>query len=219
MIERTSWQRRLAAAGTTLLLAGLGACAESDGSDATDPPSFNDGTSSDTPTSEDSYDAAPPVATKDPTEEDGFEALPACDELAQSIVAGVDVADSEEVEGRSCRFTIGDDPPLGRQVVWITRGGGGWPIEFEADVLNDKLAEGFDNGEETYASSVIKVRAPGWSYGVEFDERVGEGERTSYRLFSFAENGDLLSCHTSVADAGLRAFVEWCDTALAAVRP
>ncbi|WP_183098437.1 hypothetical protein [Nocardioides pelophilus] len=219
MIAHPAWRRGLAVMAATLLIGGLAACAESsDGSDESDEPSFADDTSSETPAGE-SFDPSPPSSTKDPTENGGFKALPDCDDLARSIVDGVDVVDTEEVEGRSCRFTIGEDPLLGRQTVWITGGGGDWPTEFKADALNDMLAEAFDTGDESYTSSVTKVRAPGWSYGVEFAERLSEGRRTSYRLFSFSENGDLLTCHTSVTDAGLGAFVEWCDDALAAVQP
>lgn len=222
MTAHPAWRRGPAAVAATLLLGGLAACAESSGSDGPDEPSFADDTSTETPAGE-TFDPSPPSSTKDPakdpTEDGGFKALPDCDELAQSIVDGVDIVDDEEVEGRSCRFTIGEDPLLGRQSVWIVRGGGGWPTEFEADAVNDKLAEYFDTGDESYTSSVTKVPAPGWSYGVEFAERLGESRRTSYRLFSFAENRDLLTCHTSVTDAGLDAFVEWCDDALAAVQP
>lgn len=221
MIAHPRWRRGPAAVAATLLLGGLAACAESsgsDGPDGPDEPSFADDPSSGTPAGE-TFEPSPPSSTKEPAEDGGFTALPACDELAQSIVDGVDIVDAEEVEGRSCRFTIGEDPLLGRQSVWIVPGGGGWPTAFEADAVNDKLAEYFDTGDESYSSSVTKVPAPEWSYGVEFAERLREGRRTSYRLFSFAENGDLLTCHTSVTDVGLGAFVEWCDDALAAVRP
>lgn len=224
MIAHPTWRRSLSVPAAMLLLGGLAACAEpSNGSEGPDEPSFADDTSSETPASQtpagETSDPAPPSSTKDPTEDGGFKALPDCDDLARSIVDGVDIVEDEEVEGRSCRFTIGEDPLLGRQSVWIVRGGGGWPTELEVDVVNDKLAEYFDTGDESYTSSVTKVRAPGWSYGVEFAERLSEGRRTSYRLFSFAENGDLLTCHTSVTDAGLGSFVEWCDDALAAVQP
>lgn len=227
MSAHPRWRRTLAAVAASLLLGGLAACAASGGgSDGPGEPTFADETSSDSPGS-DAYDPAPPSSTETsthastpaPTEDGGFKALPDCDDLAQSIVDGADIVDDEEVEGRSCRFTVGADPLLGRQSVWIVRGGGGWPTELEADVVNDKLAEYFDTGDGSYRSSVTKVAAPGWSYGVEFTERLSEGRRTSYRLFSFAENGDLLNCHTSVTDADLDAFLAWCDAALAAVQP
>lgn len=224
MIEHTIWKRSLAALGATLLL-GLTACGSSDdGGDAGEDPSVSDsassdGTGGDDPTDEESSDASAPQTTKDTTKDGGFKYLPECEELSRSVVDGKDVADVEELAGRTCRFTIGD-PVVGRQIVWIARGGGDWPTSFKAEELDAKLSEAADPGDKKYTTSVTEIDVPqGWDYGFQFDETIGKTERSSYRLMAFARNGDLLHCHTSASDADLDAFRSWCDEILTAVQP
>ncbi|WP_183094028.1 hypothetical protein [Nocardioides stalactiti] len=218
----------IALLAATALVGSLAACGGgSDGdAEADEKPSTSTsgttGTATDAPTSgaTESTDASGPPTTKDPTEDGGFAYLPPCDEIARSIVRGEEVVAGEQVEGKSCRFEIGEDKVLGRQLVYIARRGGGWPTTFKADELNDKLAEAADPGDGKYASSVSEIKSPkGWSYGLQFDEKVGKIERTSYRLLAFAENGDLLTCQTSVADVNIGAFKDWCTTVLEAVQP
>lgn len=218
MIEQQMWKRSLAALAAVALLGGLAACGErGETADPEDETSFTDGSPDDA--TDDDTTPTEATTTKDPTEDGGFKVLPACEELSQSIVDGVEITDGEQVDGKSCRFVLGEDPVLGRQLVWIARGGGGWPARFKAEQLNEKMAAGVDRDDAKYRSSVDEIDAPGWAYGVRFDEEVGEVERSSYRLFAFARNGDLLSCHTSVSDADLGAFRDWCDRVLATVQP
>lgn len=223
MIEHVMWKRSLAALGACLLL-GLGACSSSDGDgDAKDGQPSSDSTASDDmsdQTDDESSEASEPQTTSDPTKDGGFKFLPECDEFARSIVDGEDVADQDQVDGRSCRFTIGEERVVGRQNVWIARGGGSWPKKFKADELNEMLAGAADPGDKKYESSVSEIDVPrGWAYGLRFDEKIGVVERSSYRLLAYAENGDLLICHTSVSDADLDAFRTWCDDVLEAVQP
>lgn len=224
MIEHMMWKRSLAALGACALL-GLTACSGSDDGDAKDDTSPTGSAATDRGSdSTDATDATDetdggPSTTVDPADHGGWKVLPDCNDFAESIVDGEDLVDGEQVPGKSCRFTVGEDPVIGRQIVWIARHGGGWPTKFKAAALNEKMAEAADPGDTRYRSSVSEIDARGWDYGTQFDEVVGKTERTSYRLFAFSENGDLLSCHTSIGDADLKAFRAWCDRVKDAVTP
>jgi hypothetical protein len=224
MIEQVTWKRSLAAAGVALLM-GLSACSSDDPSDAGDDPS-----SSDTPTSSESTDGTTDEGTDEPSEstsetgkndprEGGWKALPDCSEFAESIVEGQDIEQGDQVEGKTCRYDVGTERVIGRQVVWLTVHGGDWPTKFKADKLNALLSGAADQGEGDYSSTVEKIKAPGWTYGIKFEEKVGGKKRSTYRLFAFADNGDLLNCNTGLAAAKLGDFVDWCDTVKEAVTP
>jgi len=219
MIEHVTWKRCAAAVGATVLL-GLSACSGSDdSSDAGADTSSSATATIERPTGRSSDSSAPLSTTTDPSENGGWKALPDCSEFARSIVEDQDVAEGEQVEGTVCRYDIGSDRVIGRQVVWITRHGGDWPTTFKKTKLNDKLAEAADPGDGDFSSSVNEIDAPGWTYGIQFTEQIGKNEWTAYRLFAFSDNGDLLSCNTGISDIDLDAFLGWCDEVKAAVTP
>ncbi|KAA1427453.1 hypothetical protein [Nocardioides antri] len=213
-----TWRRGLAAAGASLLLA-VSACSESGGSsDAADDASTSDSPMTES-TEESTGTTAPPSPTGDPSKEGGWKFLPDCAELAESIVPGEELVEGEASEGRSCRFTLGsEDDPLGTQFVWITRGGGEYPKKFKKAEVTEALSEAGQDDRE-WVSSVEEIDAPGWAYGVRHDETLGKSERSSYRLFAFSRNGDLLNCYTSIDEEHLDAFLSWCDDVKAAVSP
>lgn len=227
MSETRMWKRNAAVLGGCLIL-GLTACSSSDDDpDAKDDASSSDSAASDgasdgpeeDSTDEGSSQASDPQTTSDPTKGGGWKFLPECEELSRSIVDGEGIVDIEQVDGRACFFTLGD-PVIGRQLVWVARGGGGWPETFKAKQINDKWVEVLDPDLEDYSSSVSEIDAPpDWSYGFRIDEKIGKTERSSYRLLAFAKNGDLLNCHTSVSDVDPDAFRSWCDEVLTAVQP
>lgn len=225
MIENVTWKRSAVAVAAAVVL-GLTGCSGSGDSDADDDPSSSDSPTSaeSTSTSDSTEDATDepegtddPSSTDTPAREGGWKPLPDCAEFAESIVEDEEIAEGEQVEGKTCRYDVGTDRVIGRQVVWITVHGGDWPTKFKAAKINNLLADAADQGDGKYSSSVKKVKARGWSYGIKFSEKIGDKKRTSYRLFAFAENGDLLSCNTGLAAAELEDFVEWCDTVKDAV--
>lgn len=208
MIEHMTWRRGLVATGTALLL-GLTACSGSGESDADD-----DASPSDSPTSESTEETSAPTPGPPEEEKGGWKLMPECSELAQSIVPDEEVTEGESAEGRSCRFQIGDGS-LGIQLAWISRGGD-YPEKFKAEEINQLLAESRDD-EREWESTVEEIDAPGWAYGVRFDETLHKAERTSFRLFAFSKNGDLLNCLTTADEKHLDEFRSWCGEVKKAV--
>lgn len=222
--QSRSWTRGTAAVAVSLVLGATAACSSSDGGDSSDDPSPSDSVSSSSTASESSSTSTSPSSTtsEDPTEDGGYAALPDCAEFATSIVKGKEVTEGDSTPGKICRFSVGPaDDPVAVQLAFIVRGGGEWPKKFKAKTLNKVLSEaGEDDRDWVSKTSELKLgkKAP-FSYGVKFHQTLGKAERTQYRLFTFAKNGDLLQCYTNAPAKSLDAFEDWCGEVLTAIKP
>lgn len=219
---RQMLHRRLAVAGVSLLLGATAACSSGGGSSSEDDPTPTDTPSSSSTASETPSTSATTSTTSDPTEEGGYAPLPDCGQFATSIVKGKDVVEGDSTPGKICRFSVGPaDDPVAVQLAFIVRGGGDWPAKFKAKSLTKILASAGDDDRD-WVSKTTELKLPkksDFSYGVKFHQTLGKAERTQYRLFTFAKNGDLLQCYTNAPEKSLDAFEGWCGDVLTAIKP
>lgn len=220
-VMRKPWRTGLAAVGVSLLLGATSACSSSDnGSKDTPTPSDTPSTSS--TTSESPSETATSSATDDPTDAGGYAPLPDCGQFATSIVKGKDVTEGDSEPGKICRFSVGPvDKPVAVQLAFIVRGGGDWPKKFKAKTLNNILSHAGDDDRDWVSKTTelkLKKKA-GFTYGVKFHQTLGKAERTQFRLFTIAKNGDLLQCYTNADEKYVAKFEDWCGDVLTAIKP
>lgn len=220
-VMRKPWRGAFAAAGVSLLLGATAACSSgTDGS--TDDPSPTDTPSSSSTTSESPTESATSSTSSDPTDAGGYAPLPDCSQFATSIVKGKPVNAGDDEPGKICRFSVGPaDDPVAVQLAFIVRGGGDWPKKFKAKSLNKILAAAGDDDRD-WVSDTTELKLPkksDFTYGVKFHQTLGKAERTQFRLFTFAKNGDLLQCYTNAAEKYVDAFEDWCGDVVTAVKP
>ncbi|KAA1421442.1 hypothetical protein F0U44_03900 [Nocardioides humilatus] len=225
MTQQVMWKRALAAGAVSVLLGSTAACSSGGDNDSKDDTTPTDGASTSTSASESSSPSNTPTSTTsvDPTDKGGYKPLPECSEFATSVVKGEDIAEGDSEPGKICRFSVGpEDDPVAVQLAFIVRGGGDWPEEFDEDKLTTILSEaGEDDRDWVSETTRIKgmLKAKGFDYGVQFHQTLGKAERTQYRLFTFAKNGDLLQCYTNAPAKSLEKFEDWCGDVLEAIKP
>lgn len=219
-VMRNPWRRSLAAVAVSLLVGSTAACSSGDDDPDADSTPTESASSSSTASESPSASTSPSSTTsEDPTDAGGYAPLPDCADFATSVVKGKDVTEGDSTPGKICRFSVGpEDDPVAVQLAFIVRGGGDWPEKFKAKKLNKILSEAGDDDRD-WVSKTKKIKAKGFDYGVQFHQTLGKAERTQYRLFAFAKNGDLLQCYTNAPKKSLDAFEDWCGDVLEAIQP
>lgn len=216
------WRRGLAAVGVGLLLGATSACSSGGDNGSKENTSPSDTPSSSSTISDSPSESGTSSSSADPTDEGGYAPLPDCGQFATSVVKGKDVTEGDSEPGKICRFAVGPaDEPVAVQLAFIVRGGGDWPEKFKAKTLNTILSQAGDDDRDwvSKATELKLDKKAGFTYGVKFHQTLGKAERTQYRLFTFAKNGDLLQCYTNAPAKSLHSFESWCGDVLTAIKP
>jgi hypothetical protein len=206
----------------SLLLGATAACSSGGDNGSEDDPSPTDTPSSSSTASESPSGSATSSTSTDPTDEGGFAPLPECSEFATSIVKGKEITEGDSEPGKICRFSVGPtDEPVAVQLAFIVRGGGDWPKKFKAKTLNTILANAGDDDRDWVSKTTeLKLgKKADFTYGVKFHQTLGKAERTQFRLFTVADNGDLLQCYTNADEKYVPQFEDWCGEVLTAIQP
>ncbi|MEZ0579717.1 hypothetical protein [Nocardioides sp. MH1] len=223
-VIRKPLRHGVAALAVTLLVGATAACSSDGGDKKSDDDSPSDGTSTSATATDTASSSSSPTSTSsaDPTENGGYAAMPDCSQFATSVVKGKDVVEGDSTPGKICRFSVGSaDDPVAVQLAFIVRGGGDWPKKFKAKDLNTILASAGDDDRDWVSETTelkLKKKAD-FDYGVRFHQTLGKAERTQFRLFTFAKNGDLLQCYTNADEKYVDSFEDWCGDVLKAVQP